>query len=968
MPESSKQHIMKSQCADAIESPAVVNLCTGNWLAGFSLARRDSIPGSIDDMDKPTVPVFEPAHDIYHYEPTALDAIFAPKNVAVIGATENPGSVGRTILWNLISNPFGGTVFPVNPKRASVLGIKAYPNIAAVPDQIDLAVVVTPAPTVPGIIGECVDAGVKGAIIISAGFKEIGEQGAALERQILEHARRGEMRIIGPNCLGVMSARTGLNATFAAAMMRPGSVGFITQSGALATAILDWSFVEHVGFSAFISIGSMLDVGWGDLIQYLGDDPRTTSIVIYMETIGDARAFLSAAREVALVKPIIIIKPGRTEGAARAAASHTGSLTGSDEVLDAAFRRSGVLRVNSIADLFHMAEVLAKQPRPKGPRLTIVTNAGGPGVIATDALITNGGELAEISDETMKALNDLLPPQWSHNNPIDVLGDAGPERYARTIEIAAKDPHSDGLLVILTPQAMTDPTETAEKLKPYAQSTGKPVLASWMGGQDVAAGEAILNRANIPTFGYPDEAARMFDYMWRYSYNLRGLYETPILPADAGGDSTRAQGEKIIETVRAAGRTILTEYESKQLLAAYGIPTVETRVATRPDDAVKIAGELGYPVVLKLYSETITHKTDVGGVQLNLADADAVRRAYRAIESSVRDKVGAEHFQGVTVQPMVKLDGYELIIGSSIDPQFGPVLLFGTGGQLVEVFKDRALALPPLNTTLARRMIEQTVIYKALQGVRGRAPIDLAALEQLMVRFSQLVVEQPWIKEIDINPLLASPVRTDGPPSLLALDARIVVHDQSVTREQLPRTAIRPYPTRYVQTWKAKDGSTVTIRPIRPEDEPLMIKFHETLSDRSVYLRYLQPMMLSQRVAHERLSRICFIDYDREIALVAEGSDRKTGERCIMAAGRLSKIHGTEDAEFTILVNDRFQGRGLGREMIQRLLQVGRDEKLRRVVATISADNVVMQELCEELGFRLNPIPETGRVRAEMEL
>ena len=946
-------------------------------------------------MDKPTIPVFEPAHDIYHYEPTALDAIFAPKNVAVIGATENPGSVGRTILWNLISNPFGGTVFPVNPKRAGVLGIKAYPSIGAVPDKIDLAVIVTPAPTVPGIIGECVDAGVQGAIIISAGFKETGEKGADLERQIMEHARRGKMRIIGPNCLGVMSSRTGLNATFAAAMMRPGSVGFITQSGALATAILDWSFRENVGFSAFVSIGSMLDVGWGDLIQYLGDDPRTTSIVIYMETIGDARAFLSAAREVALVKPIIVIKPGRTEGAARAAASHTGSLTGSDEVLEAAFRRSGVLRVNSIADLFYMAEVLAKQPRPEGPRLTIVTNAGGPGVIATDALITHNGELAEISDETMKALNELLPPQWSHNNPIDVLGDASPERYARTLEIAAKDPNSDGLLVILTPQAMTDPTETAEQLKPYAHSTGKPVLASWMGGQDVTAGEAILNRANIPTFGYPDEAARMFDYMWRYSYNLRSIYETPILPADTGGDSARAQGEKIINAVRGAGRTILTEYESKQLLAAYGIPTVETRVATSEEDAVKVAGELGFPVVLKIYSETITHKTDVGGVQLNLGDPDDVRRAYRAIESSVKDKVGAGHFQGVTVQPMVKLDGYELIIGSSIDPQFGPVLLFGTGGALVEVFKDRSLALPPLNTTLARRMIEQTTIYKALKGVRGRAPIDLAALEQLLVRFSQIVVEQRWIKEIDINPLLATPTLTfprsqaqrtvEGTPGLpllsadfadggglgrglLALDARIVVHDQGVTRDQLPRAAIRPYPTRYVQSWQAKDGSTVTIRPIRPEDEPLMIKFHETLSDRSVYLRYLQPMMLSQRVAHERLSRICFIDYDREIALVSEGSDRKTGERCIMAAGRLSKIHGTEDAEFTILVNDRFQGRGLGRELIQRFLQIGRDENLRRVVATISADNVVMQELCEELGFRLKPVPEMARVRAEMEL
>ncbi|MBI5033532.1 MAG: bifunctional acetate--CoA ligase family protein/GNAT family N-acetyltransferase [Chloroflexi bacterium] len=917
-------------------------------------------------MTKPIAPTFEPAHDIYHYEPRPLDAIFAPKNVAVIGATENQGSVGRTILWNLISNPFGGTVFPVNPKRPSILGIKAYPSIAAVPEQVDLAVIVTPAPTVPNIIGECVNAGVKGAVVISAGFKEIGAQGVELERQIMEHARRGKMRIIGPNCLGVMNATTGLNATFAAAMARPGNVGFLTQSGALATAILDWSFRENVGFSSFISIGSMLDVDWGDLIYYLGDDPRTESIVIYMETIGDARSFLSAAREVALVKPIIVIKPGRTEGAARAAASHTGSLTGSDEVLEAAFRRSGVLRVNTIADLFHMAEVLAKQPRPKGPHLTILTNAGGPGVIATDALIMNGGELTDISEETMKKLNEILPPQWSHNNPIDILGDASPERYAKSLEIAAQDTNADGMLVILTPQAMTDPTETAEQLKKYAQSTGKPFFTSWMGGADVAAGTAILNRAKIPAFGYPDEAARMFNYMWRYTDNLRGLYETPVLPSEVDTDtnSTRAQGEKIINAVRTSGRTILTEFESKQLLATYGIPIVETRIATTEDEAVKHANEIGYPIVLKLYSETITHKTDVGGVQLDLKDANAVKNAFNAIKQSVAavGQVGnLPNFLGVTVQPMIRLDGYELIIGASIDPQFGPVLLFGSGGQLVEVFKDRSLALPPLNTTLARRMIERTTIYKALKGVRGRKPVDLIALEQLMVRFSQLVVEQRWIKEIDINPLLASPER------LIALDARVVIHGAEVTREQLPRLAIRPYPTRYVTQWTSPQGMPVTFRPIRPEDEPLMIKFHETLSDHTVYLRYLHPMMLNQRVAHERLSRICFNDYDREIALVAESEDGKTGEKRIMAVARLSRTHDVDIARLTILVNDAFQGHGLGTELARRLLEVARNEKLCRVVANISQDNLPMQDLCKRLGARLNP-PSNGMVVAELDL
>ncbi len=438
-------------------------------------------------MDIVFTPGLDPAHDVLHYGRQPLDGIFAPKSVAVIGATENPGSVGRTIVWNLLSSTFGGTIYPVNPKRASILGIKAYPTLRDVPEVVDLIVVVTPAPSIPGIISDAVDIGVKSAIIISAGFKETGPEGAELERQILEHARRGNMRIIGPNCLGVMSPVSGFNATFATTIARRGSVGFISQSGALCTAILDWSLQENVGFSHFVSIGSMLDVDWSDLIYYLGDDPHTKSIVIYMETIGNARAFLSAAREVALTKPIIVIKPGRTEGAAKAAASHTGSLTGSDEVLEVAFRRSGVLRVNSIAELFYMAEVLGKQPSPKGRRLTILTNAGGPGVLATDALITDGGELAPISPEAMEAFNGFLPASWSHNNPVDIIGDASPERYAKALETAAKDENTDGMLVILTPQAMTDPTKTAEVLEPYAQSLGKPVLASWMGGKDIAA-------------------------------------------------------------------------------------------------------------------------------------------------------------------------------------------------------------------------------------------------------------------------------------------------------------------------------------------------------------------------------------------------------------------------------------------------------------------------------------------------
>ena len=901
-------------------------------------------------MDTASTFAFDPAHDVLHYERQALDSVFSPRNVALIGATETPGSVGRTILWNLISSPFGGTVFPVNPKRAGVLGIKAYPSITDVPEPVDLAVVVTPAPTVPAIIGECVDAGVQSAIIISAGFKETGPAGAELERQIMEHARRGRMRIIGPNCLGVMSPTTGLNATFASGIARRGSVGFISQSGALCTAILDWSLRENVGFSAFVSIGSMLDVDWGDLIYYLGDDPHTQSIVIYMETIGNARAFLSAAREVALTKPIIVIKPGRTEGAARAAASHTGSLTGSDEVLEVAFRRSGVLRVNSIAELFYMTEVLGKQPRPAGRRLTILTNAGGPGVLATDSLITNGGELARLSPETMDAFNRLLPAAWSHNNPVDILGDASPERYGKALEIAARDPNSDGILIILTPQAMTDPTKTAEQLEPYAHGLGKPVIANWMGGRDIEPGELILNRMNIPTFPYPDTAARVFDYMAHYAENLRALYETPMPPDAEGEDAVdRSRASGLIETVRKAGRTILTEFESKQLLAAYGIPTVDTRVAASPNAAVKAADAIGYPVVLKLHSESITHKTDVGGVQLDLHDAAAVRAAYQAIEESVRSKAGAQHFLGVTVQPMAKVEGYELILGSSIDPQFGPVLLFGMGGQLVEVFKDRALGIPPLTTTLARRMMERTQIYTALKGVRGRPPVDLAALERLLVRFGQLIAEQPWIKELDINPLIAAP------DALLALDARVVVFGSDTPQEQLPKLAIRPYPAQYVTSWTAKDGRRLILRPILPEDEPLLAKFHGMLSDRTVFMRYLQPMMLSDRVIHERLARICHCDYDRDIVLVAEDPDGADG-RSILAVSRLSKLHGMDDeARFSMLVADTFQGKGIGEQLTARILEVARGEHLRRVTATLTPDNIPMRRVFENLGFTLEP-------------
>jgi acetyltransferase len=901
--------------------------------------------------------IIDPAHDLVSVRRSPLAPIFTPGSVAVIGASERVGSVGCTVLSNLMASPFGGPVWPVNPKRPTVLGLPAYKSIAELPGVPDLIVVTTPACTVPAIIQEAVDAGVPAGIIISAGFKEVGETGKELERQIAQIIR-GKMRIIGPNCLGVMNPVGGINANFATAMVGPGRLAFISQSGALGTAVLDWCIREQVGLSGFVSAGSMLDVTFGELIDHFGQDTNTDSIVIYMESIGDARSFLSAARAVAMNKPILVIKAGRTAAAAKAAASHTGSLTGSDDVLDAAFKRAGVLRVNSISEIFYVAEALAKQPRPKGPRLTILTNAGGPGVLATDALISAGGELADISGDTVTAYNAFLPDAWSHNNPVDILGDAESDRYSKALEIASKDVNTDGMLVILTPQGMTNPTEVAEHLAPYASTTGKPVIASWMGGDVVAEGEAILKHAGIPVFPYPDAAAETFVLTWKHTKHLRDLYETPAMRAGAVLDPKRDLATGIVNRVRAGRRTILTEFESKQLLAAYGIPTVRTELATNADDAVKKAGEIGYPVVLKLHSETITHKTDVGGVKLNLRSATDVAAAFAEIQASVTAKVGVEHFLGVTVQPFAKLDGYELIIGSSIDPQLGPVLLFGTGGQLVEVYKDRALALPPLTATLARHQMEQTRIFTALKGVRGRKPVDIEALEGLIVRFSELVVEQRWIKEIDINPLLASP---DG---LIALDARVVLYDPDTKEEQLPRPAIRPYPVEYVSPWTTKSGRSFLVRPIRPEDEPLIVDFHDRLSERTVVGRYFTSLALSARKAHERLTRICFIDYDRELALVAETNDR-AGHKVI---GGVSRLIRQDDGSATVavVVADEFQGQGLGEKLLLRSLAAARAEHLHHIVIYFLPENARMNGLSHKLGFALSE--EKGLIRGELTL
>ena len=671
-----------------------------------------------------------------------LERMFKPASVAVVGASEKPGSIGRAVMDNLTIGGFTGRIVPVNPMRGQVLGHKAYPRVAEVEGPLDLVVVCTPISIAPQVIQDCGKKGVAGAIIISGGGKEAGDKGRQIEAQIIEEAYKGRVRIVGPNCVGVVSSAARLNASFGHTMPLPGKLAFISQSGAVCTSIVDIAVTDRIGLSHVISVGSMLDVDFGDLIDYLGNDEDVAGILLYIESVTNHRKFMSAARAVSRIKPIIALKMGRSQAGIKAAASHTGAMAGADAVYDTAFRRAGIIRVETIEDLFGTAELTGKQPLPQGDRLAIISNAGGPGVMAADYLASYGIEPVQPSKKTMAELDKFLPSFWSHANPFDILGDASPDTFRQVVEVCLNSGEYDAALVMTAPQAMNHPTDMALQLAPSLKGMTFPVFTVWMGGREMTSGREVLNLAGIPTYDTPERAIRAFRYMYLYGRNLKMLQEVPPKLSRAITVDQDKAGE-IVGRIEGQGRKLLTETESKELLAAYGIPTTPTRLAESEDQAVALAAELGYPVVMKIHSLAISHKSDAGGVSLNLRSESDVRQAYQRIMDSCAAYDPKADLPGVTVQPMVRQKGVEVILGIKRDPDFGPVLLFGMGGVMAELIQDRALALPPLNRLLARRLMEETKVYKLLKGFRNIPPADLSLLEEILIRLSQMAVDLP---------------------------------------------------------------------------------------------------------------------------------------------------------------------------------------------------------------------------------
>ena len=883
-----------------------------------------------------------------------LARLFTPESVVLFGASDRPDSVGGVVFKNLLTSGFEGRIYGINPRREEVQGQTVYASLDDIDGTIDLAVVATPASGIPAIVEACGERGIRMMLILSAGFRETGAEGRKLEDRVTQLVRRYGIRLMGPNCLGIIRPDRGLNITFGNNNAKPGSLAFVSQSGAICTAILDWAEKNEIGFSAVVSSGIAADLGFGDYLDYLVSDPATRAILLYIEGINDARRFMSALRAAARIKPVIALKVGRHAAGAEASMSHTGALVGSDETFSAALSRSGVLRVETVGQLFAAAKALSSlHYRGPSERLVIVTNGGGPGVMAADRATDQGIELSSLSDETMAALNEVLPTVWSHGNPVDVIGDAPPERYEQAIDICLADPGVDGVIVILTPQAMTAPTEVAKAVVRSAENSKKPIMTSWMGGAQVEGGREVFREARVPDFGTLENAVDAFSYLARYNRNQRLLLQTPARMT-RGQQAPDTDGARlIIEAVLNESRDILTEPESLAVLTAFGIPTVRNTIARTANEALVAAESIGYPIAMKVLSSDISHKSDAGGVRLNIASAQEVRGAYKQLLDQVSLKMPDANIEGVTIEKMYRSsNGRELMVGIIRDPVFGPVISFGSGGTAVEVMGDSAISLPPLNNRLAKDLIKRTKVSRLLGQFRNMPAVDMDKLIDVLLAVSSMACELPWIKEMDINPMI---VDENG---VVAVDARIVVGYPKPSTDPYNHLAIHPYPAHLAKSVQLNDGTDIVIRPIRPEDAEIEAKFIRELSPEAKYFRFMNSI---QELSQEMLVRFTQIDYHNEMALIVVTST-VTGEEQIGVARYTTNVDKAS-CEFALVVSDQWQSRGIAHHLMRNLMDVARDRDLERMQGQVLSNNSKMLDLMTSLNFSIENDPDDTAVK-----